>query len=149
MIDIVKFISDKCEVLDYSFVLSKTENVNADLIGIDFRDGRNVLYMTLPTVKRKKEGIFYSQDVDFVFDLLLCRKFENESFSSVAENTVQKYDNRLHELLELLDTFIVGLSVSCSDKVILENSAIVTFTNAFSVSIDGVSSTITASAWGQ
>ena len=149
MIDIVKFISDKCEILNYSFILSKTENVNADLINIDFRDGRTVLYMTLPTVKRKKDGQFYSQDVDFVFDILLCRKFELETFSSVSENTVQKYDNRLHDLLELLDSFIVALSMSCANKVILDNSPIVTFTNAFSVSIDGVSCTITASAWGQ
>lgn len=149
MIDIVKFISDKCEVLDYSFVLSKTENVNADLIGIDFRDGRNVLYMTLPSADPKQDGMYYNHEIDFEFSIMLCRKFENETFSSVAETTTQKYDNRLHELQSLMVDFITNLSSYCDNKISVKWSKIALLTNIYSTSVDGAATNITASAWGQ
>ena len=149
MIDIVQHIINKSELIGWQSFVSKDNMVDYELTLIDFTDGKDVLYMTLPTIKRKKDGEFYTNDIEFVFDLMLCRKFEQETFSNVAESPSEKYNNRLYELSNLLDAFLVNLSISCTDHVLLDNTPFVLLTNKFSVSLDAVATTITLTAWAQ
>jgi hypothetical protein len=149
MIDIVQHIIDKAELLGWQSFVSKDNMVDREISDIDYRDGKDVLYMTLPTIKRLKDGEFYTNDIEFVFDLMLCRKFEQETYSNVGESPAEKYNNRLYELSNLLDAFLVSLSISCTDHVNLDNTPFALLTNKFSVSLDAVATTITLTAWAQ
>ena len=70
-------------------------------------------------------------------DLMLVRKFEDNTRSSVKETTEEKYNNRLYELINNLDAFLIEvLACSANMKVISVNYNFMQ--NVFAKSVDGV-----------
>ena len=74
-------------------------------------------------------------------DLMLVRKFEEFTTSSVKETTEQKYNNRLFELQEDFDTFLYEV-FQCAGltKITAINYSYVM--NVLSKSVDGVLCTV-------
>ena len=77
----------------------------------------------------------------YSIELMLVRKFEEFTKSSVSETTEQKYNNRLFELQEDFDTFLYEV-FQCArvSKVTSINYSYVM--NILSKSVDGVLCTI-------
>ena len=91
----------------------------------------------------------YNGELTFRLELMLGRKFEAETFSSIAETAKQKYENRLFELSSQLNEFLNTI-FNCSNEIEeMGNTEITMAKNIFSASIDAALTTVTIKAWNQ
>jgi hypothetical protein len=149
MIDIVDFIEQKAIAKGWQTVVADASSVNYELQNLTLTSGEHFLYITLPTIQRGKTNQLYNGDLTFRFELMLGRKCETETISSVAETAKQKYNNRLFELAGMLNDFISEV-FDCSQEVEEMGTTEITMAkNIFAVSVDAVLTTITARAWNQ
>ncbi len=149
MIDIVDHITQKAILNDWIPIVADANSVNYELNNVDLASGQNFLYITLPTITRGKETQVYNGELTFRLELMLGRKFEAETFSSIAETAKQKYESRLFELSNQLNDFLNTI-FNCSNEIEeMGNTEITMAKNIFSASIDAALTTVTIKAWNQ
>lgn len=149
MIDIIGKIKQLAEQKGYLPVVASPRSVNYELGLLDLSGGAQFMYITLPTITRGKEGQFYNNELTFRLELMLGRKAEPDTQSSIQEREGEKYDNRLYEMARLMNEFISDL-LDCSNEMEeMAQTQLVMYKNVFSISVDAVMTTLTIRAWNQ
>ena len=140
MIDIVNTLKDKAELKGWIPVIGAKNIQSYTLSQKDLTTGKSALMIDLPTSSAIISNGTWSEHT-YNIELLLVRKFEEFTKSSVSETTEQKYNNRLFELQEDFDTFLYEV-FQCAgvSKVTSINYSYVM--NILSKSVDGVLCTI-------
>ena len=140
MIDIVNTLKDKAELKEWIPVIGAKNIQSYSLSQKDLTTGKSALMIDLPTASAIISGNTWSEHT-YTMDLMLVRKFEEFTTSSVKETTEQKYNNRLFELQEDFDTFLYEV-FQCAGltKITAINYSYVM--NVFSKSVDGVLCTV-------
>ena len=140
MIDIVNTLKEKAELKEWIPVIGAKNIQSYSLQQKDLTTGKSSLLIDLPTASAIISGNTWSEHT-YTMDLMLVRKFEEFTISSVKETTEQKYNNRLFELQEDLDTFLYEV-FQCAGltKITAINYSYVI--NVFSKSVDGVLCTV-------
>ena len=136
MIDIVNTLKDKAELKGWIPVIGAKNIQSYTLSQKDLTTGKSALMIDLPTSSAIIMNGTWSEHT-YNIELLLVRKFEEFTKSSVSETTEQKYNNRLFELQEDFDTFLYEV-FQCArvSKVTSINYSYVM--NILSKSVDGV-----------
>ena len=136
MIDIVNTLKEKAELIDWIPVVGAKNIQSYTLQQKDLTTGKSALMIDLPTSSAIITNGTWSEHT-YSIELLLVRKFEEFTKSSVSETTEQKYNNRLFELQEDFDTFLYEV-FQCArvSKVTSINYSYVM--NILSKSVDGV-----------
>ena len=136
MIDIVNTLKDKAELKGWIPVIGAKNIQSYTLSQKDLTTGKSALMIDLPTSSAIISNGTWSEHT-YNIELLLVRKFEEFTKSSVSETTEQKYNNRLFELQEDFDTFLYEV-FQCArvSKVTSINYSYVM--NILSKSVDGV-----------
>ena len=136
MIDIVNTLKDKAELKGWIPVVGAKNIQSYTLSQKDLTTGKSALMIDLPTSSAIITNGTWSEHT-YNIELLLVRKFEEFTKSSVSETTEQKYNNRLFELQEDFDTFLYEV-FQCArvSKVTSINYSYVM--NILSKSVDGV-----------
>jgi hypothetical protein len=147
MIDIISYIIAKAEVKDWSIIVSNSESVNIELSQLDLTDRNEFLYITLPTISRGKTGQLYNGELTYRLEMMLGRKYENETYSSNSETILEKYNNRIHSLSIQLNEFISELFDCANNMEELGNTELTTATNVFAASVDVVNAKLTIKTW--
>ena len=136
MIDIVNTLKEKAELKGWIPVVGAKNIQSYTLSQKDLTTGKSALMIDLPTSSAIISNGTWSEHT-YSIELLLVRKFEEFTKSSVSETTEQKYNNRLFELQEDFDTFLYEV-FQCArvSKVTSINYSYVM--NILSKSVDGV-----------
>ena len=136
MIDIVNTLKEKAELKGWIPVVGAKNIQSYTLSQKDLTTGKSALMIDLPTSSAIITNGTWSEHT-YNIELLLVRKFEEFTKSSVSETTEQKYNNRLFELQEDFDTFLYAV-FQCArvSKVTSINYSYVM--NILSKSVDGV-----------
>ena len=136
MIDIVNTLKEKAELKGWIPVIGAKNIQSYTLSQKDLTTGKSALMIDLPTSSAIISNGTWSEHT-YNIELLLVRKFEEFTKSSVSETTEQKYNNRLFELQEDFDTFLYEV-FQCArvSKVTSINYSYVM--NILSKSVDGV-----------
>ena len=140
MIDIVNTLKEKAELKEWIPVIGAKNIQSYSLSQKDLTTGKSALMIDLPTASAILTNGTWSEHT-YSIELLLVRKFEEFTASSVKETTEQKYNNRLFELQEDFDTFLYEV-FQCAGltKITAINYSYVI--NVFSKSVDGVLCTV-------
>ena len=140
MIDIVNTLKEKAELKEWIPVIGAKNIQSYSLSQKDLTTGKSALMIDLPTASAILTNGNWSEHT-YSIELLLVRKFEEFTTSSVKETTEQKYNNRLFELQEDFDTFLYEV-FQCAGltKITAINYSYVM--NVFSKSVDGVLCTV-------
>ena len=141
MIDVVGIIEATAEAADYHFVYGGNENFNSEIKRIGSLKDQTPVVALSPVAET---GVVESGTVDRYraeFIVILARKYEEETVSSVAETYKQKYDRRLKDLKSLLELFVS--SFSCGGYMELESVYYDNVINRFSTSMDGTQVRVT------
>ena len=136
MIDIITILKEKAEIKGWIPVVGAKNIQSYSLHQKDLTTGKSALLIDLPTSSAIISNWTWSEHT-YSIELLLVRKFEEFTKSSVSETTEQKYNNRLFELQEDFDTFLYEV-FQCAgvSKVTSINYSYVM--NILSKSVDGV-----------
>ena len=136
MIDIVNTLKERAEIVGWIPVIGAKNIQSYTLSQKDLTTGKSALMIDLPTASAIVSNGTWSEH-SYSIELLLVRKFEEFTRSSVSETTEQKYNNRLFELQEDFDTFIYQV-FQCAgvSKITTINYSYVM--NVLSKSVDGV-----------
>ena len=103
MIDIVNTLKERAELKGWIPVIGAKNIQSYTLSQKDLTTGKSALMIDLPTSSAIITNGTWSEHT-YNIELLLVRKFEEFTKSSVSETTEQKYNNRLFELQEDFDT---------------------------------------------
>ena len=136
MIDIVNTLKERAEIVGWIPVIGAKNIQSYTLSQKDLTTGKSALMIDLPTASAIVSNGTWSEH-SYSIELLLVRKFEEFTRSSVSETTEQKYNNRLFELQEDFDTFLYQV-FQCAgvSKITTINYSYVM--NVLSKSVDGV-----------
>ena len=140
MIDIVNTLKERAELTGWIPVIGAKNIQSYTLSQKDLTTGKSALMIDLPTASAIVSNGTWSEH-SYSIELLLVRKFEEFTRSSISETTEQKYNNRLFELQEDFDTFLYQV-FQCAgvSKITAINYSYVM--NILSKSVDGVLCTI-------
>ena len=140
MIDIVNTLKERAELIGWIPVIGAKNIQSYTLSQKDLTTGKSALMIDLPTASAIVSNGTWSEHA-YSIELLLVRKFEEFTKSSVSETTEQKYNNRLFELQEDFDTFLYQV-FQCAgvSKITAINYSYVM--NVLSKSVDGVLCTV-------
>ena len=140
MIDIVNTLKERAEIVGWIPVVGAKNIQSYTLSQKDLTTGKSALMIDLPTASAIVSNGTWSEHA-YSIELLLVRKFEEFTKSSVSETTEQKYNNRLFELQEDFDTFLYQV-FQCAgvSKITAINYSYVM--NVLSKSVDGVLCTV-------
>ena len=140
MIDIVNTLKERAEIVGWIPVIGAKNIQSYTLSQKDLTTGKSALMIDLPTASAIVSNGTWSEHV-YSIELLLVRKFEEFTKSSISETTEQKYNNRLFELQEDFDTFLYQV-FQCAgvSKITAINYSYVM--NVLSKSVDGVLCTV-------
>ena len=140
MIDIVNTLKERAELIGWIPVIGAKNIQSYTLSQKDLTTGKSALMIDLPTASAIVSNGTWSEHA-YSIELLLVRKFEEFTKSSVSETTEQKYNNRLFELQEDFDTFLYQV-FQCAgvSKITAMNYSYVM--NVLSKSVDGVLCTV-------
>ena len=140
MIDIVNTLKEKAELKEWIPVIGAKNIQSYSLSQKDLTTGKSALLIDLPTATAILSNGNWSEHA-YSIELLLVRKFEEFTTSSVKETTEQKYNNRLFELQEDFDTFLYEVfhCVGLTKITAISYSYVM---NVFSKSVDGVLCTV-------
>jgi hypothetical protein len=139
MIDIVTLLKEKATLYGWMPIIGAKDIQNFSVSQKDFTTGKTALLIDLPKTKPLVDNGYWST-FDCSMELIICRKFEDLTVSSVSETTEQKYTNRLFELQQDLDNF---LNTFCSPYVTVKSISYEYVINILSKSVDGVLCQIT------
>ena len=136
MIDIVNTLKERAEIVGWIPVIGAKNIQSYTLSQKDLTTGKSALMIDLPTASAIVSNGTWSEH-SYSIELLLVRKFEEFTRSSISETTEQKYNNRLFELQEDFDTFLYQV-FQCAgvSKITAINYSYVM--NVLSKSVDGV-----------
>ena len=136
MIDIVNTLKERAEIVGWIPVIGAKNIQSYTLSQKDLTTGKSALMIDLPTASAIVSNGTWSEH-SYSIELLLVRKFEEFTRSSISETTEQKYNNRLFELQEDFDTFIyqVFQCAGVSKITAIDYSYVM---NVLSKSVDGV-----------
>jgi hypothetical protein len=148
IIDVIQFIIDSAEAQGWKPILADSNSINYELTQQDVTDSVKFLFIRDDSFTMEKTGQFYNGDITYSVGLMLCRKWEEETVSSIEETYAQKYDNRIKELKEDMIKFL-GDYLYCSNDVELMTNKITPIKNVFSLSADGVNCDLTFRTWNQ
>lgn len=136
MIDIVNILETKCELKGWIPVVGAKDIQNYSLSQKDLTTGKSALLIDLPKASAIIGTGGWSQH-SYTLEMILVRKFEENTKSSVSETTEQKYKNRLYELQQALDDFLYE-AFQCADTAIVKSIDYNYVVNVLSKSVDGV-----------
>ena len=136
MIYIVNTLKERAEIVGWIPVIGAKNIQSYTLSQKDLTTGKSALMIDLPTASAIVSNGTWSEH-SYSIELLLVRKFEEFTRSSISETTEQKYNNRLFELQEDFDTFLYQV-FQCAgvSKITAINYSYVM--NVLSKSVDGV-----------
>ena len=136
MIDIVNTLKERAELTGWIPVIGAKNIQSYTLSQKDLTTGKSALMIDLPTASAIVSNGTWSEH-SYSIELLLVRKFEEFTRSSISETTEQKYNNRLFELQEDFDTLLYQV-FQCAgvSKITTINYSYVM--NVLSKSVDGV-----------
>ena len=140
MINIVETLKTKAELKEWIPVVGAKNIQSYSLQQKDLTTGKSALMIDLPTASAIINGNSWSEHT-YTMDLMLVRKYEEFTTSSVKETTEQKYNNRLVELQEDLDTFLFE-ALQCAGVAKATSINYSYVINVLSKSVDGVLCTL-------
>jgi hypothetical protein len=145
MTDYVEIFKDAAERLDYKFFYGSKGYQNFELQQAEISEGTIILIMFPAKRSPIVEGGQWSR-YSISTQFFLGRKFECDTVSSIDETEYQKYTNRLKELSDLLDEFLLN-NVGCADRLEARSINYFDELNQYSASIDFAGASITFDAW--
>ena len=140
MIDIVNTLKDKAELKGWVPVIGAKNIQSYSLSQKDLTTGKSALMIDLPTSSAILSNGNWTEH-SYSIELLLVRKFEEFTTSSVKETTEQKYNNRLFDLQEDFDTFLYEV-FQCAGLTRITAINYSYVMNVLSKSVDGVLCTV-------
>lgn len=146
--DVIELIKTKAIEMGWQPILADASSIQYEIGNLDITDGSNVLYIRDDGFQLGKDGQYYNGDIIYSLSLLLCRKFESETMSSISETYQQKYDLRIKELKEGMITFL-GTKLYCSNDIEIMSNNLTPIKNFLSLNVDGVNSDLTIRTWNQ
>ena len=136
MIDIISTLKTKCDIQGWFPVVGAKDIQSFTLSRKDLTTGKSALMIDLPRTSANLQNGVWSEH-SYTMELILVRKFEHLTKSSVSETTEQKYNNRLFELQEDFDTFLQDVFL-CSADLKVQSINYNYVLNILSDSVDGV-----------
>ena len=136
MIDIVNILKTKCELKGWIPVVGAKDIQSYSISQKDLTTGKSALMIDLPKSTAIITEGGWSQH-SYTLEMILVRKFEETTKSSVSETTEQKYNNRLFELQQSFDQFLFE-AFQCADTAIVKSIDYNYVVNVMSKSVDGV-----------
>lgn len=141
MIDFIDILKTRCELAEWIPIVGAKDIQNFTISQKDLTTGKTALLIDLPRTTAFIDGGSWSEH-NYTLELLCVRKFEDFTKSSVKETTEEKYNNRLFELQQALDTFLYEV-FQCSGATKVTSLNYNYAINVLSKSVDGVLCTIT------
>lgn len=136
MIDIVNILTNKAELAQWLSIVGSKDIHNFALSQKDLTTGKSVLLIEFPKYRPLITDGFWSEH-DTTIQLMLVRKFEDNTRSSIKETSKEKYDNRLYELGNNLDSFLMSV-IACSANMKVKSINYMYAPDVFAKSVDGV-----------
>ena len=147
MKDYVDYFKTKAELRGWKFFYGAKGYQNYEAQEAELEDGSMVLIM-FPASENPviESGQWSRYNVSTQFHL--GRKSEAETESSVAETEMQKYTNRLAELREAMDDFLLS-TLGCAVDIEAKSIRYFRELNQLSINIDVISAEVSFEAWQQ
>jgi hypothetical protein len=147
MTDVLQLLTEKSTLMGYHPIVADANSIQYELSNASLEDGRIFIYFTLPTFTRGLSMQTYNGDLTYSIEIMMGRKTEAETISSISETAWQKYDNRLSELSIALNAFLS--SFFCSNELEELSTSVQMVKNVFSINVDAVLATVNFRAWNQ
>ena len=145
MRDFVELFRFRSELKGWMFYYGERGWQNFNLQQANLADGDKVLLLFPASVTPVIEGGMWSRH-RVNTRVFLCRKSETSTVSSVAETDLQKYELRLREMTEDIDSFLNEF-LNCQEGVEAVSLRYYHEVNQFSISADYVGVDITFDIW--
>jgi hypothetical protein len=139
--DLIGQLKSYADTQGWCFLYGDNFHQNYEATRQDIRKGDLILgadpFLATPSITQsgKVESIIYTGLI------MLGRKYEDTSISSLDETYYQKYVNRLKELMQLLSTHLI--SFSCDNELTIESSQFELSINRLDENVDFVICSIT------
>jgi hypothetical protein len=144
----LQYLKDKAEAFGMYAVIADVRSTTYELQQLDITDGKFVAILTRNgSIQLPKEGQSFNGDATHAVEMVIYRKFENDTMSSIAETYGQKYANRLQDSVEQALQFL--LSLNCSNEFDVTVNSIDEVINQTTASMDGVKISLSLRAWNQ
>jgi hypothetical protein len=144
----LKYLKEAAEAFGMHAVIADARSTLYELQQLDITDGKFVAVITRNgSVLLPKEGQSFNGDAIHAVELIIYRKFENDTISSIAETYGEKFTNRLSDSIEQALQFL--LSLNCSNEFEVTVNSIDEVINQIAVSMDGVKISLSLRAWAQ
>jgi hypothetical protein len=142
------YLKDAAETFGMHAVIADARSTLYELQQLDITDGKFVAIIARNgSVRLPKDGQSFNGDAVHSVELIVYRKFENDTLSTIAETYNQKFENRLHDTMEATLQFL--LSLNCSNEFDIEVNSIDEVINQTAVSMDGWKVSLNMRAWAQ
>lgn len=147
MIDIVSTFQSAALIKEWVPVVGRQQILNFNLQNTNLADGQIVLMIDLPTCNPIIESGNWSRYNESI-EVMILRKNEFDTVSSIAETDEQKYTRRLFAIRTLIDEFLQEVLI-CAASISASSIRYEFMLNISSASVDGVLASLTYEQWGQ
>jgi len=142
------YLKDKAETYGMHAVIADARSTLYELQQMDITDGKFVCLLSRNgSIQLPKEGQSFNGDAVHAVEMVIYRKFEDNTISSIAETYGEKFTNRLSDSIEQALQFL--LSLNCSNEFDVTVNSIDEVINQTAVSMDGVKISLSLRAWAQ
>jgi len=145
MRDFVDIFRTAAEVKEWKFFYGSKGYQNFEVSQADITGNDIILILFPASITATIESGAWSR-YRLTSKVFLARKFESETFSSIAETEIQKYERRLKELTTELDDFLYSL-FNCHEGMQAFSIRYFHELNQLSASVDGCGADITFEIW--
>jgi len=137
-LDFISFLRSYCNTNKIYFCAGESDYINATTDQNLFNNWDLIMCADLTLTPNFSEtGV---ESVTYNGYISLGRKREKDTFSSIDETFLQKYDNRLKDLVSILVNFFN--EIQCSEEATLNNCTMDYLLNRTDVNIDFVSASV-------
>jgi hypothetical protein len=144
----IKYLKEKAEKYGMYAVIADVRSIMFELQQLDITDGKFVAVIGRNgSTQLNKTGQSFDGDAIHPIEIVIYRKFENDTISSINETYSQKFENRLQDCMEQALQFL--LSLNCSNEFDVSVNSIDEVINQTATSMDGIKISLSMRAWNQ
>jgi len=146
--DPLTYLHDRAVLFGMHAVITDARSTTYELQQLDIIDGKFVCLITRDgSVSLPKTEQSFNGDVIHNVQLIIYRKFEDDSVSTISETYFEKFNNRLKDTMAIALQFL--LSLNCTTEFDTDVVSIDEVLNQTAVSMDGVKIQLSMRAWNQ
>ena len=133
LIDTIKTLA---ESHGFQFMYGDGRYFQQNIQNAKLNDGQSGLMLNIESFNPIIEERQYGGEIEYSVNLFMFRKTETSTQSSLSELSLQKYENRLHEIQNDLLYFVTELT-QCNDDIDVINPNYTPGLNVTAVNVDG------------